>query len=186
MHRPRTVNAMTVDVEDWFQVQAYAGVIPRGAWHGMERRVEANTDRVLELLHLRQESVSIAGGIILFLIGIRMIFPVPEGIFGDAPGGEPFIVPLAIPGIAGPSTMAALLLLGHNEPARTLEWSLALVIAWAATGAILFSATMLYRVLGPRVITASERLMGMLLVAISVQMFLDGVAGYLKGAGTGN
>lgn len=143
-------------------------------------------DRVLELLHLRQESVSIAGGIILFLIGIRMIFPVPEGIFGDAPGGEPFIVPLAIPGIAGPSTMAALLLLGHNEPARTLEWSLALVIAWAATGAILFSATMLYRVLGPRVITASERLMGMLLVAISVQMFLDGVAGYLKGAGTGS
>jgi len=139
--------------------------------------------RVLELLHLRQESVSIAGGIILFLIGIRMVFPVPEGIFGETPEGEPFIVPLAIPCIAGPSTMAALLLLGHSAPDRIGQWSLALVAAWLATGAILFSSTLLYRLLGQRVITASERLMGMLLVAISVQMFLDGVAAYLKGAG---
>jgi multiple antibiotic resistance protein len=140
-------------------------------------------NRVLEVLHLRQESVSIAGGIILFLIGIRMIFPVPEGIFGDTPEGEPFIVPLAIPCIAGPSTMAALLLLGRSEPDRIAQWSIALVAAWLATGAILFSSTLLYRLLGQRVVTASERLMGMLLVAISVQMFLDGVAGYLKGAG---
>ena len=89
-------------------------------------------NRVLDVLHLRQESVSIAGGIILFLIGIRMIFPSPEGIFGDAPEGEPFIVPLAIPCIAGPSTMAALLLLGHSEPDRIPQWSIALVAAWLA------------------------------------------------------
>ena len=139
-------------------------------------------NRVLDVLHLRQESVSIAGGIILFLIGIRMIFPVPEGIFGDNPEGEPFIVPLAIPCIAGPSTMAALLLLGHSEPNRTVEWSIALVAAWLGTALILFGSTLLFRVLGQRVITASERLMGMLLVAISVQMFLDGIGGYLRGA----
>ena len=66
----------------------------------------------LELMHLRQESVSIAGGIVLFLIGLRMIFPSPEGVMGDVPGGEPFIVPLAIPMIAGPSGMAAVMLLG--------------------------------------------------------------------------
>lgn len=133
----------------------------------------------LEVMHLRQESVSIAGGIVLFLIGIRMIFPPPEGLMGELPDGEPFIVPLAIPLVAGPSGMAAVLLMGSNEPDRLGEWSLALLIAWGATAAILFSATYLYKLLGRRALTAVERLMGMLLVAISVQMFLDGLVGYL-------
>ena len=136
----------------------------------------------LELMHLRQESVSIAGGIVLFLIGLRMIFPPPEGLMGEIPGGEPFIVPMAIPLVAGPSGMAAVILMGSNEHGRLDEWSYALLIAWAATAAILFSATILYRFLGQRVLTAIERLMGMLLVAISVQMFLDGIAAYLRGA----
>ena len=133
----------------------------------------------LEVMHLRQESVSIAGGIVLFLIGIRMIFPPPEGLMGDIPGGEPFIVPMAIPLVAGPSGMAAVMLMGSKEPERLVDWSLALLLAWAATAAILFSATSLYRLLGSRALTAIERLMGMLLVAISVQMLLDGVASYL-------
>ncbi|MCC8363870.1 hypothetical protein LK996_12395 [Lysobacter sp. A6] len=133
----------------------------------------------LELMHLRQESVSIAGGIVLFLIGLRMIFPPPEGLMGDIPGGEPFIVPMAIPLVAGPSGMAAVMLMGSNEPARLSEWSVALLIAWGATAAILFSATFLYRWLGTRVLIAVERLMGMLLVAISVQMFLDGLGTYV-------
>lgn len=133
----------------------------------------------LELMHLRQESVSIAGGIVLFLIGIRMIFPPPEGLMGEIPEGEPFIVPMAIPLVAGPSGMAAVILMGSNEPARLGEWSLALFIAWAATATILFSATYLYKWLGQRVLTAVERLMGMLLVAISVQMLMDGIATYL-------
>ncbi len=134
----------------------------------------------LDLMHLRQESVSIAGGIVLFLIGIRMIFPPPEGLMGEIPDGEPFIVPMAIPLVAGPSGMAAVILMGSNEPARLADWSLALLIAWAGTAAILFSATYLYRWLGQRVLTAVERLMGMLLVAISVQMLMDGIATYLK------
>jgi small neutral amino acid transporter SnatA (MarC family) len=133
----------------------------------------------LELMHLRQESVAIAGGIVLFLIGLRMIFPPPEGLMGELPGGEPFIVPMAIPLVAGPSGMAAVMLMGTKEPDRLGEWSLALLLAWAATALILFSATYLYRLLGMRALIAVERLMGMLLVAISVQMLLDGLAGYL-------
>ena len=131
---------------------------------------------LLELLHLREESVSIAGGIVLFLIGLRMVFPTREGVFGDLPGGEPFIVPMAIPCIAGPSTIAALLLLA---PGRAGDWTIALIAAWLASAAILFAATTLYRWLGERTLSALERLMGMLLVAISVQMFLDGVKNYL-------
>jgi len=133
----------------------------------------------LELMHLRQESVAIAGGIVLFLIGIRMIFPRPEGLMGAVPDGEPFIVPMAIPLVAGPSGMAAVMLMGSNEPDRLGEWSLALLLAWFATATILMSATLLYKLLGTRALTALERLMGMLLVAISVQMLLDGVATYL-------
>ena len=134
----------------------------------------------LELMHLRQESVSIAGGIVLFLIGLRMIFPPPEGLMGELPEGEPFIVPMAIPLVAGPSGMAAVMLMGSQEPERMGAWSLALFIAWIATAAILFSATYLYKIMGARVLTAIERLMGMVIVAISVQMLLDGIATYLR------
>jgi multiple antibiotic resistance protein len=135
---------------------------------------------ILDAMHIRQESVSIAGGIVLFLIGIRMIFPSPEGLLGELPEGEPFIVPMAIPLVAGPSGMAAVILMGSSDPARIADWSLALFLAWLGTALILFSATYLYKVLGTRVLTAVERLMGMLLVTLSVQMFLDGVAAYLR------
>jgi len=137
---------------------------------------------VLEAMHLRQESVSIAGGIVLFLIGLKMIFPGPEGMFGETGSGEPFIVPMAIPLVAGPSGMASVMLLGSQQPERMADWSLALLIAWLGTAVILFSATYLYKVLGQAVLVAVERLMGMLLVAISVQMLLDGVATYLRAA----
>lgn len=140
---------------------------------------------VLQVMHLRQESISIAGGIVLFLIGIRMIFPPPEGLMGEIPDGEPFIVPMAIPLVAGPSGMAAVMLMGSNEPDRLGDWSLALLLAWAATSAILFSATWLYRLLGSRALAAIERLMGMLLVALSVQMLLDGVSAYLGNGAAG-
>ena len=134
----------------------------------------------LELMHLREESVRIAGGIILFLIGLRMIFPPPDGVMGEAPGGEPFVVPIAIPMIAGPSGMAAVMLLGGQEPGRMGDWMIALGIAWAATAVILFSATYLQKWLGARALTALERLMGMVIVAISVQMLLDGLAVYFR------
>jgi MarC family membrane protein len=135
---------------------------------------------ILKLLQLRPESVSIAGGIVLFLIGIRMVFPPAEGgIFGANGEGEPFIVPMAIPGIAGPSAMAALLLLTNSQPGRTAEWGLALFAAWLGVALILLSSTFLFRWLGESVLTALERLMGMLLIALSVQMFLSGLTAYL-------
>ncbi len=134
----------------------------------------------LELMHLREESVSIAGGIVLFLIGIRMIFPPPEGLMGEIPDGEPFIVPMAIPGVAGPSAMAAVMLLANSNPGRTVDWSIALFGAWLGTALILLSSTYIYRWLGQGVLVAMERLMGMLLVALSVQMFLDGIISYIR------
>ena len=137
---------------------------------------------LLALMHLRQESVSIAGGIILFLIGIKMIFPQKDGIFGDVPEGEPFIVPMAIPAVAGPSGMAAVMLMANSDPGRLADWTLALLLAWFGTAVILFFSTYLYKLLGQRVLVAVERLMGMLLVALSVQMFLDGIAAYLAPA----
>jgi multiple antibiotic resistance protein len=135
---------------------------------------------ILRLLQLREESISIAGGIVLFLIGIRMVFPPAEGgVFGQAGEGEPFIVPMAIPGVAGPSAMAALLLLTNTQPGRTADWAIALLCAWLATAVILLSSTYLFRWLGESVLTALERVMGMLLIALSVQMFLGGIAAYL-------
>ncbi len=137
---------------------------------------------LLDLLGLRQESISIAGAIILFLIALRMIFPSPHGIMGQLPDGEPFIVPLAIPMVAGPSALAVSMLMVTSNPGRMLDWTLALVGAWAACAVILMFAPLLLRSLGDRGLTAVERLMGMMLVIISVQMFFEGVQKFL---GTG-
>jgi len=134
---------------------------------------------IMTLLALRQESVAVAGGIVLFLIGVKMVFPSRDGIFGELPEGEPFIVPLAIPCVAGPSVMAALLLLSNKEPGRWDEWLLALGLAWLATSVILLSATRLQKLLGNSLIHALEKLMGMLLVAVSVQMMLDAIKVFL-------
>ena len=135
---------------------------------------------ILDLLGLRQESISIAGAIILFLIAIRMIFPSPYGIMGETPEGEPFIVPLAIPMVAGPSTLAVSMLLVTSNPGRMLDWTLALVGAWLAAAVLLMSAPLLLKALGNRGLIAVERLMGMILVIISVQMFFDGVQTFLQ------
>ncbi|MBY6187559.1 YhgN family NAAT transporter [Marinobacter hydrocarbonoclasticus] len=136
-------------------------------------------ESMLSFLNLRTESVSIAGGIILFLIAIRMIFPTPGGVTGLDAGQEPFLVPLAIPLIAGPSVLAALLLLAHTEPDKMTDWTLALLLSWGISAAILMFSGLFHRLLGERGLVALERLMGMVLVMISVQMFLDGIAQYL-------
>lgn len=130
---------------------------------------------ILSLFSLRPESISIAGGIILFIIAIRMIFPL-KGTFADDFGTqEPLIVPLAVPLVAGPSLLATLLLFSRSEPARILDYTIALLVAWAVSAAILLSSELFYKILGERGLIAVERLMGMLLVALSVQMFLDGI-----------
>ncbi|MDR8525762.1 YhgN family NAAT transporter [Shewanella fidelis] len=140
-------------------------------------------EAILSFLNLRTESVSIAGGIILFLIAIRMIFPQPGGVVGLAAGEEPFIVPMAIPLMAGPSVLAALILLAHTDSSRMFDWSIALISAWGASAVILLFYKLFTKVLGEKGLTAVERLMGMVLVMISVQMFLDGVANYISHTG---
>jgi multiple antibiotic resistance protein len=130
---------------------------------------------VLRFLRLQQETLSIGGGIVLFLIAIRMIFPREGGVVGEPLEGEPFLVPLAIPLFAGPSTLAALLLLQRTAPGHTTSLFIAVTIAWAIGGAILLSSTFFYRVLRERGLIAIERLMGMLLVMVAVQMLINGL-----------
>ena len=131
---------------------------------------------LLDLLGLSQEAIRIAGAIVLFLIALRMIFPQQGGIMGESlHGGEPFIVPLAIPCVAGPSTLAVLMLMANSEGERMFDWVLALCAAWVVSSLILLSSTQLSRILGQRGLIAVERLMGMILVMISVQMCLDGL-----------
>jgi multiple antibiotic resistance protein len=131
----------------------------------------------LRVLHLDQETISVAGGIVLFLIALRMIFPGRDGA-PEALEGELFLVPLAVPLIAGPSTLAALLLLQRAAPGDTGRLFVALTIAWALTGTILLSSMFFYRVLRERGLIAMERLMGMLLVMIATQMFMNGLKGF--------
>jgi MarC family membrane protein len=130
---------------------------------------------LLDILKITEPSLTVAGGIILFLIAVRMIFSISEGMLGRQPGGEPFIVPLAIPLVAGPSAMTTVLLLATREPVRWPEWLLALVLAWSASSVILLASGKLSELLGERLLHAMERLMGMLLTVIAVEMFLSGV-----------
>ncbi len=135
---------------------------------------------LLNFLQLEQESVSIAGGIVLFIIAIRMIFPSRHGIMGESLEGEPFIVPLAIPLIAGPSALATLILMVRSDPSRMTDWLSALMMAWGITAVILLAAPLFYKLLRRRGLAAVERLMGMLLIMISVQMLLNGIKVYLQ------
>ena len=129
----------------------------------------------LELLHLSDESLTIAGGVILFLIALRMVFPRPEGMFGAPHGGEPLLVPLAVPMIAGPSAIATVMLLATRDPAHIGNAAIALTLAMAITTLVLVAAYRLQDVLGERAMIALERLMGLVLTALAVEMLLTGV-----------
>jgi multiple antibiotic resistance protein len=134
---------------------------------------------ILRFLALEQETISISGGIVLFLIAIRMIFPGDKSTASDSLEGEPFIVPLAVPLFAGPSVFAALLLMERSAAADIRSLLLAMTIAWAFSALILLASTFLYRILRERGLIAVERLMGMLLVMVAIQMFMNGVKTFL-------
>lgn len=129
---------------------------------------------LLAVLGISGPALTIAGGVILFLIALRMVFPIRGRSSQEELDGEPFIVPLAIPYVAGPSVLAVELLLMSNEPARWPIWLTAVTVAWAATAIIVFFGSQVAERLGPRGLIAIERLMGMILVAIAIQMFLTG------------
>jgi MarC family membrane protein len=130
---------------------------------------------LLQVLGISGPALSIAGGMILFLIALRMVFPTPETTLTETVRDEPFIVPLAIPYTAGPSALATVLLLTSREPDRWPVWLAALTLAWLATTLILVMGSRIGAFLGPKGLTALERLMGLLLVALAVQMFLQGL-----------
>ncbi len=134
---------------------------------------------LLRLLQISETALTAAGGTVLLLIAIKMIFPRSGGLSEDTPDGEPFIVPLAIPYVAGPSAMAAVLLIMTREPARWPEWLIAVALAWLVSGIIICASGPLVRLLGKKVLTAIERLMGMLLVAVAIQMLMSGVAQFI-------
>lgn len=131
---------------------------------------------LLELLSLSKEAVSISGGLVLLIIAVRMIFPSRGGVMGDDDDDtEPLVVPLATPMIAGPSILATLVLLAESDPNRSADWLIALLLAWGVTAVILLLGQSLYKVLGKRGLKALERLMGMILISIAVQMLINGV-----------
>lgn len=130
---------------------------------------------VLQALHISEPSLRIAGGIILFLVALRMVFGNIEIFPSGAPDDEPYIVPLAIPLIAGPSAIAMVMLLTGQEPGRWLAWLTSLLLAWGATSAILLLSSHLDRFLGPKGMNALQHLMGLILTAIAVEMFMQGL-----------
>lgn len=134
---------------------------------------------ILEAMHISQPALAIAGGIILFLISIKMIFPSNGHDDQQKAAVEPFIVPLAVPLIAGPSTMTMVMLLASQAPYNIPRWLLALFVAWLITTTILVFADFLRKILGERGLIAIERLMGMVLTTMAVQMFLTGFEQFL-------
>jgi MarC family membrane protein len=134
---------------------------------------------LLGLLHVSPPALTTAGGVILLLIAIRMIFPTPTATLREEVREEPFVVPLAIPYTAGPSALATELLLMSQQPERWVTWLTAVFVAWLATAVILYFSSGLRRVLGERGLTAMERLMGMLLIIVAVEMIMSGLAEFM-------
>ncbi|CAB3971194.1 membrane protein [Burkholderia aenigmatica] len=138
-------------------------------------------DRFLRMMSLTDLSLRLGGGIVLFLIALRMIFPHPDGALGNDPraGGEPFIVPLAIPALAGPSALATVMLLTSQGPGKMLEWVGALTVTMIVCAVTLVLAERIQQWIGERTVAAFERLMGLVLVAISVEMMLGGIRAFV-------
>ena len=135
----------------------------------------------LALMHLSQTSLSIAGGVILFMIAIRMVFAKLNGTFGNEGEGEPFIVPLAIPLIAGPSALATVMLMASRDPHKVGMWAAAITVTMLVTTVVLLAGTKLHKWLGDHAMHAIERLMGLILTAIAVEMLLAGIREFVKG-----
>lgn len=132
----------------------------------------------LALMHLSERSLEVAGGVILLIIAIRMIFT-HEGAQQDAASGrEPLVFPLAVPLLAGPSAMATVLLLASRQPDGMASWIAALSLAMALCGAVLVAAERIRRWVGDAMVAATEKLMGLVLSALAVEMILAGLKRY--------
>ena len=134
---------------------------------------------LLNLLHVDDAALKAAGGVILLLISIRMVFPTPErNLTEPVTHDEPFIVPLAVPYMAGPSLLAVIVVFVSQSP-ESLPWYLGgLVASWAISTVVLYFSGFLQRVVGERALVAVERLMGMILVLLAVQMMFEGTKAF--------
>ncbi|MCH7345333.1 MarC family protein [Pelomonas sp. CA6] len=139
-------------------------------------------DAFLRVMHLSERSLEVAGGVILLIIAIRMIFStMSESAYGAEPGKEPLIFPLAVPLLAGPSAMATVLLLASRQPDRIWDWIGALTAAMVVSFLALTLADRIRKLLGDSVVSALEKLMGLVLTAIAVEMVLAGLKRYFVG-----
>ena len=134
---------------------------------------------LMHFLHVTHDTIQIAGGVILFLLCLKMIFPPPMIPAMSLPHDtEPLIVPLAVPLIAGPAVLAAVMIYS-NQQTNSLVMIGAIFIAWAASLLILLASSYLKNLLGWRGIIAMERLMGLVMILIAVQMFLGGISSFM-------
>ncbi|MBT9455081.1 MAG: MarC family protein [Burkholderiaceae bacterium] len=139
-------------------------------------------DAFLRVMHLSERSLEVAGGVILLMVAIRMIFATEGGVYGtEGDGREPLIFPLAVPLLAGPSAMATVLLLASRQPDRMLDWVGALTAAMLISGITLLLSDRIRKLLGDSVVSALEKLMGLVLTAIAVEMILAGLKRYFVG-----
>jgi MarC family membrane protein len=136
----------------------------------------------LNLMHLSERSLEVAGGVILLIIAMRMIFATGGELYaGDGKPREPLIFPLAVPLLAGPSAMATVLLLASRQPERLLYWVGALTVAMAVSATVLLAAERIRKWIGSSMVSAIEKLMGLVLTAIAVEMILAGLKRYFFG-----
>ncbi|MEP6670680.1 MAG: MarC family protein [Chthoniobacter sp.] len=136
---------------------------------------------LLDAIGISESVLTVAGGLVLFLIALHMVFPPVGGAFAvdmEAAENDPVLVPLAVPFLAGPSALASVLFVMSSDPSRWPEWLAAVLLAWAATGLILFYSTALAELLKRRGLVAMERLMGMVLIAIATKMVLTGIGAF--------
>lgn len=132
-------------------------------------------DWLLAALRLTEPALAISGGLILFLIALRMVFPAHGSLDAEHDyGGEPLVVPVAIPMIAGPAALATVLLTAHEADHLGMLVA-AIVVAMAINTVILLAANPLARLFGKAGLAAMERLMGLALTAMAVQMLISGI-----------
>lgn len=134
---------------------------------------------IFNVLQISETALKLASGAILFLVAIKILFPSTDSLRANLPAGEPFITPLAIPLIAGPSLLATIMLFARLEPSQPVMLS-AIFIAWLLASIILLSGKTLQKIIGTNGLMACERLMGMVLVMLAIQRFAEGLQQFVK------
>ncbi|MFV0339058.1 MAG: MarC family protein [Parachlamydiaceae bacterium] len=135
---------------------------------------------LFDVLHISETAIRLASGLILFLAALKILFPSIDSPRANLPEGEPFIIPLAVPLIAGPALLATIMLYTTLEPSQPLVLG-AIFLSWVAASIVMFSSSVLYRILGTNGLIACEKLMGMVLILLAIERFSTGVQLFITG-----